>query len=61
MTCGTGIQARVRICIFDSVAPRGKDCSGNSTDVQNCNTDLCPGLCEGEHFAYGLYKHTFPI
>ena len=44
-TCGGGTKSRNRTCIFKpDNGPHGADCTGNTTDVVDCNTQQCPGL-----------------
>ena len=42
VTCGSGIQSRVRKC--DNPPPQngGKACEGKSREVVRCNTQECP-------------------
>lgn len=54
-TCGGGIQARSRGCLFDAVAPHGLNCSGDFDETQTCNRDLCPGELNWFHD----YSHIF--
>ena len=42
VSCSGGEYSRSRVC--DSPAPQygGQDCSGNSSETDNCNTEVCP-------------------
>jgi len=41
-TCGTGLQARDRVC--NRPAPHyGQQCNGSAREVQWCNNYTCPG------------------
>jgi hypothetical protein len=42
VTCGEGSQQRSRSCI--EPLHGGRRCDGNSTEIQACNTQDCPGI-----------------
>ncbi|XP_066919223.1 SCO-spondin-like [Clytia hemisphaerica] len=41
-TCGTGTQARTRICTNPTPANGGDTCTGDTSESQDCNTNPCP-------------------
>ena len=46
MTCGGGIQERMRDCVQDAECPDNMPCDesiDDDTDDQDCNTDCCEG------------------
>ncbi|XP_052781602.1 SCO-spondin-like isoform X2 [Mya arenaria] len=42
VTCGGGNKTRDRPCNFPSDHPHGDNCTGNSQEMDICNTNLCP-------------------
>ncbi|XP_031561120.1 A disintegrin and metalloproteinase with thrombospondin motifs adt-1-like isoform X2 [Actinia tenebrosa] len=42
VTCGGGSQSRTRTCTNPAPANGGQDCSGNSSEKQECGASLCP-------------------
>ncbi|XP_078342697.1 uncharacterized protein LOC144628471 isoform X5 [Oculina patagonica] len=42
LTCGGGIQTRMRTCTNPPPTSSGVDCQGNSSQSQSCNTNECP-------------------
>ncbi|XP_052284771.1 SCO-spondin-like isoform X2 [Dreissena polymorpha] len=42
VSCGGGIQARVRVCHFPTNVPHGLDCLGISHENQTCGNSDCP-------------------
>ena len=42
-SCGSGSRSRARECTNPSPSNGGADCSGDSTDTADCNTEPCPG------------------
>ena len=40
---GNGTQSRTRFCDRPALAHGGKECSGESTEYQDCINDNCPG------------------
>ncbi|XP_063675855.1 coadhesin-like [Bolinopsis microptera] len=40
--CGTGTQTRTRSCTNPTPEHGGKECEGDSTETQECNTQICP-------------------
>ena len=49
-TCGTGAQSRNRYCTSPFPRNGGQTCIqqglGAATEIQNCNTNTCPGECK---------------
>ena len=43
VSCGTGVQSRVRYCTEPYPQHGGDECTGNSTDTKSCNIKDCPG------------------
>ena len=44
LTCGKGYRQRTRVCAAPRPKYGGKDCIGNSTDIQECYGHYpCPG------------------
>jgi hypothetical protein len=43
VTCGGGIQDRLRFCSNPAPKHDGKLCLGNPIEARDCNTQLCPG------------------
>ncbi|XP_066569261.1 hemicentin-1 isoform X1 [Amia ocellicauda] len=43
VTCGRGVQERIRLCNNPAPANGGKPCEGRSVDSRSCQTKLCPG------------------
>ena len=41
-TCGGGKSTRTRMCNNPSPANGGSDCTGDSEESQDCNTETCP-------------------
>ncbi|XP_045179391.2 uncharacterized protein LOC123539003 [Mercenaria mercenaria] len=50
VTCGKGVQTRVRTCANPAPAFGGLDCVGNATDTRECTIRHCPGVCVGSQF-----------
>lgn len=46
VTCGGGVQTRLRTCTNPSPSSGGVDCQGNNLQSQVCNTNGCPGKCQ---------------
>lgn len=42
LTCGGGVQIRKRLCNDPEPKHGGKDCVGDSKDIQTCNNKSCP-------------------
>lgn len=42
-SCGGGLQTRTRHCDNPSPQYGGLNCTGESTDIRNCNEHDCPG------------------
>ena len=40
--CGVGTQTRTRSCTNPTPQHGGKECEGDSTETQECNTHRCP-------------------
>ncbi|KAL5255035.1 hypothetical protein ACHWQZ_G014467 [Mnemiopsis leidyi] len=51
--CGGGTQSRTRTCTNPAPAYSGKNCVGEATETQDCNTHSCPVCDAGE----GLSKN----
>ena len=43
VTCGGGVQTRLRTCTNPPPSSGGVDCQGNNLQSQTCNTNGCPG------------------
>lgn len=43
MSCGGGKISRSRSCIYPDPTAKGKACTGDSTQTQDCGTNKCPG------------------
>ncbi|XP_035291447.1 hemicentin-1 [Anguilla anguilla] len=43
VTCGQGVQERIRLCNNPVPANGGRPCEGQSTDSRSCHSKLCPG------------------
>ncbi|XP_076098251.1 SCO-spondin-like [Mytilus galloprovincialis] len=53
VTCGGGMQIRLRECIMPLHG--GQGCDGTNTDSQECNTNHCP--IDGEWKEWGKWNH----
>ncbi|VDI26618.1 Hypothetical predicted protein, partial [Mytilus galloprovincialis] len=53
VTCGGGMQIRLRECIMPLHG--GQSCDGTNTDSQECNTNHCP--IDGEWKEWGKWNH----
>ncbi|KAL4226916.1 hypothetical protein ACF0H5_014894 [Mactra antiquata] len=42
VSCENGTRSRDRICAFDDTAPRGNNCTGDSSQMEGCNDGPCP-------------------
>ena len=51
LSCGTGSKSRTRSCTNPAPSNGGADCSGDSTETADCNTDPCPGKIFGTVFS----------
>ena len=49
VSCGGGIQERIRTCTNPPPALGGKDCDGDSKEERKCNTEACPVEKGGWH------------
>lgn len=58
VTCVGGTQSRSRTCTNPPPRYGGRDCSGESEDVQSCNEDPCPSK---EILAYSCYLNQGSI
>ena len=56
VTCGSGIRNRTRNCTNPAPRGTGKNCTGNRTEIEKCNTKDCPG-----EFNYNLIMIVFRI
>ena len=43
-TCGPGVGVRVRNCLYASPGNEETDCTGDFTDVTDCNIADCEGI-----------------
>ncbi|XP_069039515.1 hemicentin-1 isoform X2 [Lepisosteus oculatus] len=43
VTCGRGVQERIRLCNNPAPANGGRQCEGRSLDSRSCQAKLCPG------------------
>jgi len=43
-SCGGATKRRVRSCSNPVPEYGGKDCEGEAEEVQECNTEACPGM-----------------
>ena len=43
-TCNNGSWTRTRTCTNPAPAEGGKSCTGNSTEIGDCNIRPCPGM-----------------
>ncbi|KAJ8379625.1 hypothetical protein SKAU_G00004030 [Synaphobranchus kaupii] len=43
VTCGQGVQERIRLCNNPIPANGGRPCEGQSLDSRSCHSKLCPG------------------
>ena len=58
-TCVGGIQVRTRTCYFPVLSYYGSICTGDMTDIRNCNSVECPGIysyIKMETFVYAIVK-----
>ena len=55
LTCGTGTQERARSCTNPAPQHGGAQCSGSTSENQNCNTHNCPSM---ETLSFILYRIT---
>ncbi|RDD36819.1 SCO-spondin, partial [Trichoplax sp. H2] len=46
VTCGSGINTRVRSCTNPAPAANGNDCIGNAIETKSCSLDACPVDCK---------------
>ncbi|KAK3083453.1 hypothetical protein FSP39_022988 [Pinctada imbricata] len=49
VTCGTGKQSRSRTCSDPRPLNGGLPCSGDSSSMQDCNTQACPTAAAGQY------------
>uniref|UniRef100_A0A8B9SME3 Hemicentin 1 n=1 Tax=Anas platyrhynchos TaxID=8839 RepID=A0A8B9SME3_ANAPL len=54
VTCGQGVQERIRQCNNPLPANGGKMCEGPDTDVRSCHNKLCP--VDGNWSEWGLWE-----
>ena len=63
VTCGTGSKSRTRSCTNPSPSNGGADCSGDSTETADCNTESCPGgkiyFCETVVYYISIILHSY--
>ena len=60
VTCAGGTQSRSRTCTNPPPRYGGRECSGESEDVQSCNEDPCPSK-EILSYSYYLNRGSIPI
>lgn len=44
VTCGIGIRSRIRTCDSPEPINGGKDCSGDSEELEECGDEACDGM-----------------
>ena len=44
VTCGGSIKQRYRLCNDPEPSNGGADCEGEAVEVEECNTQKCPGM-----------------
>ena len=49
VSCGGGKRSRTRTCTDPKPANGGKECSGASSDLEDCNSQNCPTPAAGTY------------